>query len=302
MTTIGTAIASIRRDLRRSYKEPINSLQAAISSTSATTFTLTRSLNTIIADSVVEIDDELIYVLTVNTGGPSVTLCIRGFDGTTAATHLIGAVVRPNPRYATSDIRQAIAEEIRSWQPRLYRVATQAISLASGNNTRAWNFTGSADFLGGLIGAKLQPGSSADFGGRPIDILYHSIQPGQLSGSFASGWAYVLNHTDLPAGTLTVHYTAAFDLSSVADAVDLQSAVGIPASCDDLLRFGVLWRLVSAQEGQRSDSSMQDTPRRSEEVKAGDAIRTAAAYKSLHDERLSEEAAKLIAKYGMPSW
>lgn len=302
MTTISEALSDIRRELRRSYKEPVNSLSAAIVSTSATTFTLTRSLNTIIADSVVEIDDELIYVLTVNTGGPSVTLCIRGFDGTTAATHLIGAVVRPNPRFATIDLRQALVDEIRSWQPRLYKIGSQSIALTSSTSVRAWNFTGSADFLGGLVGAKLQMSSDSTFDGRPLDVLYHSIEGGQDTTKFASGWAYVLKHTDLPAGTLTVRYTARFDLSSVLDAVDLQTGVGIPASCDDLLRYGVMWRMLASQEGQRSDTSMQDTPRRADEVKAGDAIRTAAAYKSLHDERLSEEAEKLAALYGTPTW
>ena len=312
MTTIASVIARIKRDLRRSYKEPVNKLDAAISSTTATTFSMSRSLNTLVADSVVEIDDELIYVFTVDTALKDVTDCLRGYDGTTAATHLINSIVRPNPRFTSVDIRDAIAEEIRSWEPRLFRVGTFTQAVTQGSGTRAWDFTDSANYLGRLISIKLQPSSSAyinwpypDY--RPINVQYGDIVSGQDTTQFASGWAFVVREGNLPmgllpTGTITVSYTKRFDLSSTADSVDLETTVGIPASSLALLRFGVMYRLLAAQEAERSDMGLQDEPRRADEVKPGDTFRAAAGYKAIRDEFLTQEAEKLNALYGASSW
>lgn len=311
MTTVASIIGRIKRDLRRSYKEPVNKLAAAISSTTAATFTMTRSLNTLTPDSVVEIDDELVYVFDTTPGALTVDDCLRGYDGTTAATHLISSIVRPNPRFTTVDIRDAIAEEIRSWEPRLFTVGTFTQSITHGSGARAWNFTDSANFLGRVISVKMQPSSSAYYAYpspdlRPIDFQ-GDILSGQSTTDFASGWAFVLRDGDIvrglaPTGTVTVSYAKRFDLSDVSDTVDLEDDIGIPASSLALLRYGVSWRLIAAQETQRSDVSLQDEPRRADEVKAGDTLRTAAGLKALRDELLTEEADKLLALYAAGSW
>jgi hypothetical protein len=311
MTTIASAISRIKRDLRRSYKEPINTLAATLTTT-ATTITLSRSLNTLTADSVAEIGDELVYVFATNTGALTVTDCSRAFDGTTAVQHTAGTLVRPNPRFTTVDVRDAIAEEIRSWEPRLFQVSSVTESISSNSGTRAWDFTDSANFLGRIISVEFQPATTAYWNypfpdSRPIKLAFARIAGGQDTTTFASGWALVVSDGQLPtgllpAGTVTVRYAARFDLSDTSDSVDLETTVGIPASSLALLRYGVMWRLLAAQEAQRTDTSMQDEPRRSDEVKPGDVLRTAAGYKQLRDEMLTIEADKLNALHGASGW
>lgn len=311
MTTFATAIARIKRDLRRSYKEPVNTLASTLTTT-ATTLTLSRSLNTLVPDSVIEVEDELVYVFDTNPGAQTVTACLRAFDGTTAVQHSSAAVVRPNPRFTTVDVRDAIAEEIRSWEPRLFQVSSVSESISSSSGTRAWNFTDSANFLGRIVSVEFQPATTAYWNypfpdSRPIKLAFARIAGGQDTSIFASGWALVVSDGQLPtgllpAGTVTVRYAARFDLSATTDATDLEADVGIPASSLALLRYGVLWRLLAPQEAQRSDMGLQDEPRRSDEVKAGDALRAAAGYKQLRDELLTIEADKLNALHGASGW
>ncbi|MFA5932205.1 MAG: peptidoglycan-binding domain-containing protein [Candidatus Paceibacterota bacterium] len=69
----------------------VTTLAAAITSTSATTLTLTAGAG-VTAGTVLTIDSEDILV-TDDTGGATVTTVTRGYNGTTAATHLILAPV-----------------------------------------------------------------------------------------------------------------------------------------------------------------------------------------------------------------
>ena len=109
-------------------QELIGSIAAGLSN-SATSFTVAGS---VFGDSsasgfqpgVVEVGSELIYVGAVNSTTGVFSNCIRGFRGTTAATHSANVVVRDHPRIPKIRAIRAINETLSTLHPRVYAVAT----------------------------------------------------------------------------------------------------------------------------------------------------------------------------------
>ena len=99
-------MAKYRSDVRIGIREklsawPLNAttLSAAVTTTTATTVTLTSVLS-ITERSLIEVDSELMHVLSV---AGFVATVMRGARGTTAATHLNGAAVNIYPEWGWPD-------------------------------------------------------------------------------------------------------------------------------------------------------------------------------------------------------
>ncbi len=110
-----TLASLILRVTRLLESEPgIDALGAAISSTSATSITVTTGAN-FAKSARIEIDNELMNV-TADPSGTTVTVS-RGISGTTAATHTNGSEIRINPRYPRVNIIDAINTILGNWIP-----------------------------------------------------------------------------------------------------------------------------------------------------------------------------------------
>jgi hypothetical protein len=134
MTTAADWIEETKQHLLSGDRENLNRLGVAISSTSATTFTYEFSQGGIVEGAVVEVDLEQMYVWSVNTGTKVATVQ-RGYNGTTAATHLIGALVRVNPRFTNFGILRALNQELvdlSSPAVGMYRVTAEEVSVSPG--------------------------------------------------------------------------------------------------------------------------------------------------------------------------
>lgn len=115
-------------------------LAAAITTTSATTFTVDTSFLTPEEEdlfgpgTIIEIDSELIEVGAYDTDTNTASACKRGILGTTAATHLLAAYATISPRYARKALFDAIADGVVDLWPTLYAV-TQSASLSFSSTT-----------------------------------------------------------------------------------------------------------------------------------------------------------------------
>lgn len=116
-------------------QELIGTLSGSLTD-SATTFTVTGS---VFGDSavsgfqpgVIEVDHELMYVGAVAPGTGVFSNVIRGFRGTTAATHSSGAVVRDHPRVPRIQVVRALNQTLSSLHPRVYAVVTSQAVLTN---------------------------------------------------------------------------------------------------------------------------------------------------------------------------
>lgn len=86
-----TGIAGYHKDYSSAWQEPGATLAAAITTTSATTFTCTTGK--IQAGHLMKIDSEYLYASSVSTGASDTVTCVRGVNGSTAATHLISTTI-----------------------------------------------------------------------------------------------------------------------------------------------------------------------------------------------------------------
>jgi hypothetical protein len=97
--------------------EQVASLAAAITSASATTFTVANSNYPLQAGQIVEVDNELMRVTGVarTAGSTDTATVVRGVNGSTAATHLINALVGVSPTYPRWRKIQALNLVFTDW-------------------------------------------------------------------------------------------------------------------------------------------------------------------------------------------
>ena len=89
--------------------ETINRLNGVINSTTSGTFTIELAAGPIAPGAVVEIGTELMYVTSVS--GLNVGV-IRGYGGSTAATHADNSIIRVSPQYPAHMILDALNDDL----------------------------------------------------------------------------------------------------------------------------------------------------------------------------------------------
>lgn len=286
-TLVSQLIEETKRHLYGSHRMTMNRLAAGIGA-SDTTLTLEFDVNDAVRGALLSIDDEIMFVLNSSPSSKIVTL-VRGFLGTTAAVHALGALVEVNPRFPRIYIKRALQQEIDSWGTRLFRVSASNISISS--TTRIYDL-GVTNFID-VISVDLTPYTGRTTRSNPYRW---TISRDLDTSVFASGAAIELLG-DYPASAIArVRYAQKFDVSSWTDATDVE-VLGLSTSMVDIPPIGAAWRLMSAKEVGRTNLQAQPEPRRSEEVPAGHMASVAAQLKKLRDDRIEEERWTLMNRY-----
>ena len=111
-------------------RDKVTSLSAPMSDTVSTTVQVADGLQ--IDRGVIEIDDELMAVQSVDKNAGTVTLHPwgRGANGTIAAPHAAGARITANPTFPRTRIKATINQIINDIYPQLFSVAVDGTNLA----------------------------------------------------------------------------------------------------------------------------------------------------------------------------
>jgi hypothetical protein len=129
MTTTTLSLVERVRDILDDYGDGSVALAAAISSTSATSFTV-DSIEGVNKGTWLMADYEMVEV-TATTEGPPATLTVRrGQRGTTATTHASGAILRVNPIVGD----HAILNALNAGLSRLSKQVVDSATLAFADN------------------------------------------------------------------------------------------------------------------------------------------------------------------------
>ena len=138
-TTIGDLVNRVFRE----YLEPNDDIQSfsvlrtAITDTTSTTiayesdYLTTEEEDAMGAGAFIEIDQELMLVISLNTADETLTVK-RGARGTTAATHSQDAVIKINPPFIRLNVFNAVKDQIENLYPTLFAVEVQTITTAGG--------------------------------------------------------------------------------------------------------------------------------------------------------------------------
>lgn len=286
-TLVSQLVDETKRLLYGSHRMTLNRLAAGIGA-SDDTLTLEFDVNDAVRGALLSIDDEIIFVLSSNPSAKTISL-VRGFLGTTPATHALGAIVEVNPRFPRIYIKRALQQEIDSWGTRLFKVSSSNISLSS--TTRIYDL-GFSNFID-VISIDVTPYTGRTTRSNP----YRWTVTRDLDVAlFPSGAAIELLGDYPSSGIARVRVAEKFDVSTWDNNTDVE-ALGLSTSMVDIPPIGAAWRLMSTKEVGRTNLQAQPEPRRSEEVPAGHIASVGAQLKRLRDDRIEEERWTLMNRY-----
>jgi hypothetical protein len=245
-----------------------------------------------ISKGIIEIDDELLYVKksiaasgTLSILGTSANPVGRGWRGTTATSHVSGSVVRNNPLFPRTQAKRAILETIKGMN---FPVIKET------------NF----DFTGSQYAYPI-PAEVVDITGVSWELpdatgVWALIKRWRIDTNYYDedtdtyGQAIVLNEAPMAGARINVQYTAY--PTTITDSQEL-TVSGLPASCEDVVRLGAMYRLLSTVDPGKVIATSVSADALDQPVSAG-ASTTAAKYLfQLYSVRLAEEVAKQQANF-----
>ena len=281
MSTYGDLVTSIHSSLH-SYtglQEQVTWLTSAVSDTTSTTFSVNSSDS--VMRGIAEVDEELVYVNSSDSGGLALAPFGRGYRGSTAATHALNAAVTFDPMFPRVEIKRAVAQCLQGLYPTLFRIKTADLTYSS--SAVGYDLPADCDDI--LSVTWQLPSPANDW--QPI--WHWSFDPNSKD---ANGNKLSI-YQDITAGAaIRVTYKATFG-TFAADS-DTLTSVGLSDSCSDLILYYVTSRMVRFLDPQRLQVASVENVSRAQVVQAGDAGRTANQLYAMYQQRLAEERRRLL--------
>lgn len=190
-----------------------------------------------ISRGLIEIGDELLWVDSINaqTSTAIVAPYGRGFRGTDAATHAAGSRVVSAPVFPRSLVKSKINEAIRATFPDLFAVASTTFSFVPARTT--YELPAGAQDIINVAWQSVGPSREWN------PIRRYRLDKQANTSTFPSGVTLSIYDMITPGRTIQVNYTTQPN-AMVNDNDDFVTATGLPASCEDVIRLGVAYRMV----------------------------------------------------------
>jgi hypothetical protein len=275
-----------------SYVKNQESVTVITSATTAGDATMLVDDATALSKGIVEIDDELIYLKkiiptsgTIQVLGTTGNVIGRGWRGTTATSHVTGSVVRNNPIFPRNQVKRAINETIKAMN---FPVITY----------HTFTFNG-ADY------SYLLPDALEDITGISWDVpdstgVWQIIKNYRVDKNYYDTdtstikQALILKESPMPGRTVNVQYTKFPTV--ITDNQEL-TASGLPASCEDVVRLGAMYRLLTTVDPGKVTATAVSADALDQPVQAGASTNAAKYIFQLYTVRLAEEIAKQQANF-----
>lgn len=245
---------------------------------------------TSISRGTLEIDNELIWVDSVDTTALTATAPPygRGYRGSVAATHTSGTRVVSSPLFPRRLVQQAINETIHSVYPDLFGVAETTFTYNPAISTYALP----AGATQVLAVSWQSIGPSREW----LPIRRYRLDQNAATGVFASGTSISIYDPVVPGRTIKVLYAKV--PSTLNDGTDdFATVTGLSASAEDLIRLGAAFRMVPffdsphlAGNSAEADFTAQGRP-------VGGASQLGRYLLQMYQIRLSEETRRLQDRF-----
>jgi hypothetical protein len=287
MTTLDQLVRQVRQQLLgySMNQESVSELSVAMGPTD-TSFTCDPATVQNLSRGLVEIDDELILVKSYDAQSGAVSVMGqangRGYEGTTAASHDVAALVTSNPAFPKARIKAALNETIRSLYPTLVVFGSTEITKLS--PVIEYELPSEVEGVWYVVGQMVGPSKVA----QPLPNWRYN--PKARSENFPSGKSIQLFDYVTAGQAMKVVYSKA--PTALAAGSDDFTATGYPERYTDLVVYGACKRLVPALEAARLQLQAVETTERAPLVPPASATKVAQLYASLFAERLEEERAR----------
>lgn len=271
-------------------RENMNRLSSNVGA-NATTLEFDFDINDIAEASYIEIDTEVYRVWGVDRTTNSVTVQ-PAMIGSTSSTHTAGALAYINPRVFRHAAMRALNDELAALSSPangLYAVGTYEFqSEATVYDYPLPSFT----IIDGLR-VEIKAIDSIEHWHK---LLLWDVRPASDTTDFTSGYSLFIPDP-MPNRTVQFVYSYEFSpLSALTD--DIENVSGLPATAQDILPLGIILRLGSIREIKRNFTESQGDTRLATEVPPQAVQNSFSAVRALRQQRIDEEAARLIRQWG----
>ena len=263
-------------------------------SATASATTITVSDVTAISRGIIEIGDEIIWVDSVDSSTGTLTIPPygRGFRGTTAVAHNPGDRVVSSPMFPRQMVKDAINDSIRAAFPDLYAISSTTFTFTPAVTT----YQLPSNALDVLQVTWQTIGPSKEW----LPVRRYGIDTQANTGTFSSGVTLSVYDSIVPGRTVKITYSGQ-PHPLVNESDDFVTVTGLPASSEDVIRFGAAYRLVpffdSARlSGQSAEADYSGQPRNQ-----NNAASLSRFLLQMYQVRLAEENRRLSTLYNIRS-
>lgn len=249
--------------------------------------TLTVAEPRMISQGMVEIEEELMWVKSVDQASGTVTLAPygRGYMSTTAVAHDMNVAVLNSPKYPNSQIRAAIDETVEGIYPDLYVLATYEFPFVASRVT--YELPAAVDQVHRVNWQSIGPSQTW------LPITRWNFDPQANTTAFPSGKSIDLFQAPVPGRTVRVTYKkppSTFTDHTTAFA----TATGLNASAEDVIIYGTCYKLVGSQESPRLQLQSIESLLQAQLVPPGSTQNAARHYYQLYQNALTGERERLL--------
>lgn len=241
---------------------------------------------------VVEIEGELLFVLSVNRDTNVVTFAPdgRGYYGTTAAAHASGNRVVVNPTWPKNRIKGAVNDTIAGVFPTLFGVAQTQFTYNPSVTT--YSLPAEAESVLSVTGDTNGPSMEQQ---RIVRYRFDSVAP---ADDWATGNSLTLQEAPSPGRTVTVTYTKAPSALSADE--DALTASGLRETAKEVVVLGALARLVSKMDMARLPVDTAQAQEFDQPNQIGMATRIAGQLRLQYEAELEAERKRLRTTTSVP--
>lgn len=237
-----------------------------------------------ISPGIVQIDSELIYVVSVDATTNIATVANgfgRGYRGTTAASHVAGTPIITRPKFPRVDLFNELNLIIGAVFPDLFAVETYTTTVTYPSNT--YTLPGAQGVPMSVLDAQWQ-----DPIGNWIKCPGYTIDP--YDGTFRLGSGPMIGRP------LRILYAVQPRLFT-SESDQFAAVTGLPESASDVLTLGVVAKLVPGLDISRAQLSSVEQSDRSRVVPPNAGVNVGKYLMALYQDRLSNEATSLRRQY-----
>lgn len=291
MTTFADLIAEARQYLMTSHPDRINILNNTIDAVT-TTIPLKNELSAVSEGTRLCIDLEEMHVLSISgTTAGSTAEVVRGYEGSTATTHAIDALVYVSPQFSDYRLGKYINRGLEDLSGDLFQI--KSLEFAFIPTQYGYNLN-TPDLLDVWRVRYNTPGPNKIWPVLQRDDWY--IDAAANTTDFPDAKQIVLREGGYPGYNFRISYMAEFaPLVGLAD--DVLAVSGLYKQAHDLPPLCAAYRLLWGRDIKRTFLTRQPERRRQEEVPVGGATMTANSAEELYQSRIRRERRRLKALY-----
>ena len=287
MPTVGDAVTRTKRLLHSNTRTELDAVQTLLAA-DGTTIRLKYQTDGIRAGSYISVGDgtnpyETMYVHARNGEYATVQ---RGVDGSAGYAWAAGTAIEVEPRFTGHQVLEAVKDAIVALPNNLYAVATTTASFSTTEQTQTVTFSNG---FNQILSATRTARSGED------RLLSFNVKVQEYAGAYK----LVRQEPIEKAVTVNLTYAHPFVTGTLTLGIDLVSTVGMSAEMTDIPALGAAASLVLGEEALRLDPHAQGSSRTDAAVAAGDRARYSLVLQAQYDRRVSQEARRLMAKYGV---